>query len=224
MKKRLSYIIMCLLIPSVVLGGAMIFKNRWFAWVTLCVSVLACVPFFMSFEKGKANAKTLIMIAVITALSVVGRIIFSPIPGFKPVTAIVLLAGVYFGSEAGFVTGALTAVISNFYFGQGPWTSFQMFVWGFIGFLAGLFASRLKKSKLLLILFGAFSGVLFSLLMDIWSAIWADGRFNLSRYFAAVSSSVPFTVTYVVSNVVFLLIMVVPADKIFNRIKTKYDI
>lgn len=224
MKKRLSYIIMCLLIPSVVLGGAMIFKNRWFAWVTLCVSVLACVPFFMSFEKGKANAKTLIMIAVITALSVVGRIIFSPIPGFKPVTAIVVLAGVYFGSEAGFVTGALTAVISNFYFGQGPWTSFQMFVWGFIGFLAGLFASRLKKSKLLLILFGAFSGVLFSLLMDIWSAIWADGRFNLSRYFAAVSASVPFTVTYAVSNVVFLLIMVVPADKIFTRIKTKYDI
>ncbi|MCM1544893.1 MAG: ECF transporter S component [Ruminococcus sp.] len=223
-KKCLSYAILCLLIPAVVLGGAIIFEGKQYSWISLCIALLACVPFFLSFEKGRANIKEMILIAVMTALSVVGRVVFAAIPGFKPVTAMVVITAIYFGSEAGFITGALTAVISNFYFGQGPWTPFQMFVWGFIGLIAGLFAKQLRQKKSLLVLFGAVAGVLFSVLMDVWTVIWADGTFNFSRYFAALVSSLTFTIIYAVSNVVFLLVLSAPIGKILDRIKTKYGL
>lgn len=222
MKKWLSYIILCLIVPAVVLGGALLFKEKQYAWISLCVTVLSCVPFFLHFEHSENDVRKLILIAVMVAISVIGRFIFAPIPGFKPVTAMVVITAMYFGGEAGFMTGALSAVISNFYFGQGPWTPFQMFSWGIVGFLAGVIADPLKKSKIVLVVYAIVSGVLYSLLMDVWTVLWADGYFNISRYAAAVISAAQFTVIYAVSNVIFLLVFSKPIGKILERIKDKY--
>ena len=153
MKKRLSYIILCFVIPTVVLSGALIFKEKQYAWISLCVTVLSCVPFFLHFEHSENDVRRLTVIAVMVAISVIGRFIFAPIPGFKPVTATVVITAMYFGSEAGFMTGALSAVISNFYFGQGPWTPFQMFSWGIVGFIAGVAADPLKRSRIALVIY-----------------------------------------------------------------------
>ena len=224
MKKIFPYLIYAVAFPLLAIGGAFIFKDKFYSWVTLAAVLLACLPFFIRFEKKETDAKTLILIAVMIALSVVGRFIFSPLPGFKPVTAMTVLTAMYFGSDAGFMTGALTAVISNFYFGQGPWTPFQMFSWGIIGLLAGIFAEKLKKSKVFLSVFGALAGILYSLLMDIWTVLWADGYFNFARYLAALVSSLQFTVIYAVSNVIFLLLLSKPTGKILQRVKTKYGI
>ena len=224
MKKIFPYLIYAVAFPLLAIGGAFIFKDKFYSWITLTAVLLACLPFFIRFEKKETDAKTLILIAVMIALSVVGRFIFSPLPGFKPVTAMTVLTAMYFGSDAGFMTGALTAVISNFYFGQGPWTPFQMFSWGIIGLLAGIFAEKLKKSKVFLSVFGALAGILYSLLMDIWTVLWADGYFNFARYLAALVSSLQFTVIYAVSNVIFLLLLSKPTGKILQRVKTKYGI
>ena len=224
MKKIFPYLIYAVAFPLLAIGGAFIFKDKFYSWITLAAVLLACLPFFIRFEKKETDAKTLILIAVMIALSVVGRFIFSPLPGFKPVTAMTVLTAMYFGSDAGFMTGALTAVISNFYFGQGPWTPFQMFSWGIIGLLAGIFAEKLKKSKVFLSVFGALAGILYSLLMDIWTVLWADGYFNFERYLAALVSSLQFTVIYAVSNVIFLLMLSKPTGKILQRVKTKYGI
>ena len=224
MKKVFPYLIYAVAFPLLAIGGAFIFKDKFYSWITLAAVLLACLPFFIRFEKKETDAKTLILISVMIALSVVGRFIFSPLPGFKPVTAMTVLTAMYFGSDAGFMTGALTAVISNFYFGQGPWTPFQMFSWGIIGLLAGIFAEKLKKSKVFLSVFGALAGVLYSLLMDIWTVLWADGYFNFARYLAALVSSLQFTVIYAVSNVIFLLLLSKPTGKILQRVKTKYGI
>ncbi len=222
MKKCLSYIILCLIVPAVVLGGVLLFKEKQYAWISLCVTVLSCIPFFLHFEHSENDVRKLILIAVMVAISVIGRFIFAPIPGFKPVTAMVVITAMYFGGEAGFMTGALSAVISNFYFGQGPWTPFQMFSWGIVGFLAGVIADPLKKSKIVLVVYAIVSGVLYSLLMDVWTVLWADGYFNLSRYAAAVISAAQFTIIYAVSNVIFLLVFSKPIGKILERIKEKY--
>ena len=224
MKKIFPYLIYAVAFPLLAIGGAFIFKDKFYSWITLAAVLLACLPFFIRFEKKETDAKTLILISVMIALSVVGRFIFSPLPGFKPVTAMTVLTAMYFGSDAGFMTGALTAVISNFYFGQGPWTPFQMFSWGIIGLLAGIFAKKLKKSKDFLSVFGALAGILYSLLMDIWTVLWADGYFNFARYLAALVSSLQFTVIYAVSNVIFLLLLSKPTGKILQRVKTKYGI
>ncbi len=213
---------MCVLVPLVVYLGAKIFKEKQYAWISLCVAILACVPFFIRFESRDNDVRRLVLIAVMVALSVVGRFVFAPVPGFKPVTAMVAVTAMYFGSEAGFMTGALTAVISNFYFGQGPWTPFQMFAWGIIGFIIGLIAEPLKRSTFLLVLSGIIAGVAFSLLMDVWSTLNADGTFNIMRYFSFVVSSLQFMAIYAVSNVIFLLVLSKPIGKIFERVKVKY--
>lgn len=220
--KIINAAIMCVLVPLVVYLGAKIFKEKQYAWISLCVAILACVPFFIRFESRDNDVRRLVLIAVMVTLSVVGRFVFAPVPGFKPVTAMVAVTAMYFGSEAGFMTGALTAVISNFYFGQGPWTPFQMFAWGIIGFVIGLIAEPLKRSTFLLVLSGIIAGVAFSLLMDVWSTLYTDGTFNIMRYFSFVVSSLQYMAIYAVSNVIFLLVLSKPIGKIFERVKVKY--
>ena len=145
LKKTLTLLILCVLVPAVVLIGALVFGSRSYAWISLCVVVLSIVPFFMRFEKSSLDVKRLVLIAALVALSVVGRMAFAAVPGFKPVAALVIITAVHFGGEAGFMVGALSALLSNFYFGQGPWTPFQMFSWGIVGLIAGLLAPVLKK-------------------------------------------------------------------------------
>ena len=181
-KKAIKYICVFLVAPLIVLSGVFFFGDRRYAFISLALSVVACIPFFVSFERGKNDSRRIVIIAVMTALSVAGRFVFAPIPFFKPVTAIVIITAIYLGSEAGFITGAFSAVVSNFYFGQGPWTPFQMLAWGLIGFIAGLLAERLVKSKVLLVIYGALSGVAFSFIMDVWTTLWADGTFNFARF------------------------------------------
>src|SRR5699024_12206733 len=102
----------------------------------------------------------MIVVAVLTALSVVGRFVFVALPGFKPVAAIVIITAVYVGSEAGFLVGALTAFISNLYFGHGPWTPFQLFAWWVIGVIACLpwISIMLEKHKWLIVMMELFVG------------------------------------------------------------------
>ncbi len=109
------------------------------------VFLVACaIPFFLVYDRKKPQARELIPIAVMAALGVVGRTVFAiiPLPNFKPVSAIVIITAISFGPEAGFLTGALTGFVSNFIFGQGPWTPWQMFCWGMIGFIAGLLENK----------------------------------------------------------------------------------
>lgn len=223
-KKVIKYLCVFLVAPLIVLCGVFFLGDRKYAFVSLALSVVACIPFFVSFEKGKNDARRIVIIAVMTALSVAGRFVFAPIPFFKPVTAIVIITAIYLGAEAGFITGAFSAVVSNFYFGQGPWTPFQMFAWGLIGFLAGLLAKRLLECKVLLIIFGALSGVVFSFIMDVWTTLWADGTFNIARFIASITTAAPFTVVYMVSNVIFLLLLTKPIGRKLQRLKTKYGI
>lgn len=224
MKKLISYLILCVCVPLTVFAGSVIFGEKQYSWLTLCVVVLSFIPLFLSFENKSGNTKKLILIAAMVALSVIGRMIFTPIPGFKPVTAMVVITAMYFDGEAGFITGVLSAVISNFYFGQGPWTPFQMFSWGILGLIAGALAEPLKRSKILLAIYAVFSGILYSMLMDIWTVLWADGYFNIKRYIAAIISAGQFTAIYAVSNLIFLLIFAKPIGRILERIKIKYGL
>lgn len=223
-KTILTYTISLVLIPVIVIFGAVFFGKQSFPAVSAMVAALACVPFFLTFEREK-NTRRVVLLAIMIALSVAGRIAFAPIQFFKPVSAIVILAGMYFGSQFGFLTGAMSALISGFYFGQGPWTPFQMLAWGVIGFLAGILSNQLKKSRILLVVYGALSGVLFSLIMDIWTVLSLDGgEFNIDRFLAATATALPIIGIYVVSNIIFLLLLNPLFKKKIERLKTKYGI
>lgn len=225
MKKYIISTICVLLLFAAAAAGFFLLDDRKYMTVSLAAAVIACVPFFIGFEKNKTSEREMVLIAVMSAISVISRFIFAALPHFKPVTAIVIITGMYFGCDAGFVTGALTAIISNFYYGQGPWTPFQMAVWGLIGFIAGLLnRKKLLENRLALVAFSALCGALFSVLMDIWTTLSADGTFSVNRYIMFVISSLPVMAEYVVSNVIFILILKKPIGKKLERMKTKYGL
>jgi uncharacterized membrane protein len=224
--KNISLVIYLIVIPIFIYIGMILLNNKKYNLISIAVAIIACIPIFISFEKGKTTTRELVVIAVMTALSVVGRIIFMPVPGFKPVTALVIITGIAFGSQVGFLTGSLTALISNFIYGQGAWTPFQMFVWGFIGLLSGLVVkNRNRPNILLLIVMAVLGGIMYSLLMDVWTTLSYDNNvFNISRYMLFVVVSLPVLGVYVVSNIVFVVILTYPILEILNRIKQKYGV
>ena len=192
--------------------------------LSVLIMVLTIGAFYMRFEKKKVRSRRLVIIAVMTALSVLGRFVFGALPAFKPITAIVIVTAIWMGPECGFMVGSLTAVISNFYFGQGPWTPFQMVAWGLIGVIAGLLSKPLKKNKVLLYIFGFFAGVLYSNFMDIWTVLWYGQGFVWEMYKAALITAIPYAVSNAVSNVVFLMLIGRPFGEKFDRVINKYGI
>ena len=221
MKKRMGLCLCLVFIPLTVLAGALLLEQNRYDIVMLLVAVLSIVPFFLRFEHKRQNVRELVLVAVMTALSVAGRFLFAPVPGFKPVTAIVIITGLYLGWEAGYLCGSLTALVSNLYFGQGPWTPFQMAIWGLIGLFAALLAKQLCASRILLCIYGVFSGVAYSAFMDVWSTLWYDGYLNIARYLALLITALPFMAVYAV---VFLLMLTGPIGRKLTRIKTKYGL
>ena len=115
-------------------------RNYYIAGVLIII--LAMIPFFAGFESCRPEARELVTIAVMCAIAVASRIVFIMLPGFKPVVAIIMITGMAFGPSAGFLTGAMGAFVSNFVFGQGPWTPWQMFAFGIAGFIFGLLSGK----------------------------------------------------------------------------------
>ena len=159
----------------------------------------------------------LVKLSVFTALSVLGRVCFAFLPFFKPVSAMVVMAGFALGPWYGFACGAMSALISNFAFGQGMWTPFQMMAWGLIGLMAGLAAPALRKGKWTVIPCGIISGAAFSLVMDLFSTLWMDGGFNLSRYAVLIATAAPVTFVYIVSDIIFLWLMWTKGCKMYDE-------
>jgi energy-coupling factor transport system substrate-specific component len=220
LRKTLRFAVPFALIPAVIAAGALLPAERRYAAVSLAVTVLALLLFAAGFESERIGSRRLILASVMTALAVAGRFI----PVLKPVAALTALSGMYLGGEAGFLVGAMTAVLSDFSFGQGPWTPFQMFAWGMVGFAAGFLAAPLKKSRPLLLVFGALSGVWYSMFMDLWTVLSYSGTWSGALYLAAVGTAVPETVQYAVSNVLFLQLFAGPFGEKLERIRVKYGV
>lgn len=216
----LRVIIPLLIIPITVALGAVVFDAKKNLFVSFMIAVWAVVLFISGFEKKKTGTRRMVIVAVMTALCVVGRFI----PFFKPVTALTVITAVYLGGESGFLVGALAAVLSNFYFGQGPWTPFQMMAWGIIGYVAGLLSKYLKSRRVLLLFYGVLSGAAFSFIMDVWTVMWYNDSFDRSLYFAAIGTALPYTVLYAVSNFIFLFFLAKPFGEKLDRIKMKYGV
>lgn len=209
-----------LVMPALVLLGAMVFRSSQHLVISLGMACMALLFFLTGFEKRKTGGRRMVIVSVMTALCIVGRFI----PLFKPITALTVITAMYLGGEAGFLVGALSALLSNFYFGQGPWTAFQMLAWGFIGLIAGWMAKPLKKHRPLLLIFGVLAGMAYSLIMDVWNVLWYAGGLDWSLYTASVATALPHTILYAVSNFVFLFFLARPFGEKMERVKVKYGV
>lgn len=134
----LSLVILLILVPLTVYLCAK--ADRKYYLSSLVIIVLTLAAFFLHFEKRRPQAREVVVLSVMSALAVASRAVFAAIPHFKPMMGIVMLTGIAFGPEAGFLCGAVSGFVSNFIFGQGPWTPWQMLAYGVGGLLAGLLA------------------------------------------------------------------------------------
>lgn len=185
------------------------------------------IPFAMIFEKRKPQARELVLIAVLTAIAVAGRGAFFMLPQFKPVVAIVIITGVSLGPESGFLVGALTGFVSNFFFGQGPWTPWQMFCFGIIGFLAGILFQKgiLKKTRLSLCVYGGLSTFfIYGGIIDIGSLLMFTSKFSWKALLATYISGFWFNIVHAIATVFFLYILSQPMLEKLDRIKIKYGL
>ncbi|MDD2492406.1 MAG: ECF transporter S component [Bacilli bacterium] len=225
MKKYLIYLIAFVIVPALVLIGVFVFDDQQYDIIYIAIAICSLLPFFLAFENRVPQAREIVLIAVITAIAVASRIVFAWAPSFKPVAAVIIITAIAFGKETGFMVGALTALLSNIYFGQGPWTPFQMFAWGFIGFVSGMLRKTfLMKNVVFLTVFGVLAGLIYSLILDIQTMLLIDNGFNFSRYLAIIASSFPITLIYMISNAIFLILLGKPLLKKFARVKEKYGI
>ena len=195
--------------------------------VSVAIIILAIAPFILAFEGHRPQARELVLIAVMVALAVAGRAAFFMVPQFKPTIALIIIAGVALGAESGFLTGSMTAFVSNFIFGQGPWTPWQMFALGIIGFLAGILFSegRLQAKRLPLCIFGGLSAlIIYGLLMDTSSVLVMTNLLSGQSALAIYLAGIPFNVVHSVATVIFLFILAPFMIEKLDRVRNKYGL
>lgn len=225
-RTKAALLILLLLVPAVIFFGIRI-GDRHYLVISLILLFLAMLPFFMIFEDRKPQARELIIIAVLVALGVAGRGAFFMLPQFKPVAAIVIISAIAFGPETGFLVGCLTALVSNMFFSQGPWTPWQMFAFGMIGFVAGLFyrLGWLKTNRLSLCTFGFFSiFLIYGLIMNPASLLMFTTNISTASLIAVFISGAPMDLIHALSTAIFLAVLAKPFLEKLARIKKKYGL
>ena len=225
MKKSniVTLLIFFLLIPATLFLGTKIPGRSYYITSTLMILELM-VPFFMAFEGRKPQARELVVIAVMCAIAIVARTAI-PIPHFKAIFAVIMLSGIAFGPEAGFMVGAISAFASNFFYGQGAYTPWQMMAYGAGGMLAGFCFSkgRLPQKPWIMALFGFFATILWvGPLLDCSHIFLMLSAINRDSVLAALISGFPVNLSQAICTVLIMLLFGRALLDKLDRVKTKY--
>lgn len=173
--------------------------------ISIIVALLGLAAFFYWLEKNRFSAKEISIIAVLAGLAAAARLPLAFVPNVQPTTFLVIISGFVFGCGAGFLVGAVSALVSNFFLGQGPWTIWQMLAWGLCGATAGILGKfNLKSVKVVLIIFGFLWGYLFGWIMNFW--YWYSFTYPLTfkSWFLVNVSSFGFDTLHAIANFLFL--------------------
>lgn len=220
MRTKLSLVIAMLQIPLTVLAG----NNENYYLIAFLILLECMFPFFLNFEGRRPSVRELVILSVLCAIGVAGRAVFSMLPHFKPMTAITIIAGIAFGGEAGFLVGAVSILVSNMLFGQGPWTPWQMFALGYVGLFAGLLFYKKSSQNLFLYCgYGFLSTViLYGGVMNFSTVLLAGLPLTMETIGAFCLSGLPLDVLHGISTVLFLGLGAKPMLKKLERMRIKF--
>jgi len=214
-------------IPLTILLGMTMNGGRRYMFISLLILLETMVPFFIAFEGRKPQARELIILSVLSALAIGGRAIFFALPGFKPVAAMVILSGVAFGGEAGFMVGAMTMFCSNILFGQGPWTPWQMFAMGIMGLLAGILFRKglFHRDRFGLSVFGGLSTlIIYGGIMNPASVLMYQSNVNWQMILTSYITGIPADTVHALATVLFLWLLSETMLEKLDRVKVKYGL
>lgn len=217
-----NLVLIFLLIPGTLYLGSRM-TGRWYYATSTLMIMETMLPFFLAFETRKPQARELVTLAVMCALAVASRVVVM-IPGFKPITGIIMITGIAFGPEAGFMAGAISVFASNFFFSQGPWTPWQMMAYGFGGFAAGLvFHRRKHQNPIVLAVFG-FLTILLAVgpLLDTCTVFTTGSKITRKFVLAVYAAGFPYNLNHAIACALTMLLFGRPLLAKLDRLKTKY--
>lgn len=218
-----NIVLILVLIPATLFLGTKL-TGRWYYLTSTLMVIEIMIPFFLAFETRKPQARELVTLAVMCALAVASRVVVM-IPNFKPMTAVIMITGIAFGPEAGFITGAVGAFASNFFFSQGPWTPWQMMAYGLGGFLAGVIFYRRSNTRnpVLLAVFGFASIVLFvGPLLDCCTLFTVSNHLSWKYAAAVFGAGFTYNLQHGLACGVTMLLFSKPLLSKLDRLKGKY--
>lgn len=221
-------VVTVVMIPVTAYFGGILLPRSQHGLVSALVLIECMLPFFLVFEGRRPKARELVLLAALCALGVAGRAAFFMLPQCKPVTALTIIAGAAFGGETGFLVGAVSMLVSNMLFGQGPWTPWQMFAMGLIGFVAALLfhSGLLRRTRWTMALFGFVAVLaLYGGIMNPASAIMlygtqVTGKILLTYYLTGL----PMDCVHAATTALFLFVAAEPLLDTFQRIRGKYGL
>ncbi len=240
-RSKVSLFLLLVLIPLTIIGCVLwvdgqgelavwfngIFGNRKYYIISLIIVLYSIIPFFMVFEGRKPQARELIILATLAAIATAGRGAFFMLPHFKPMVAIVIISGIAFGGESGFLVGAVTMLVSNMLFGQGPWTPWQMLALGLIGFLSGVLnrIGLLPAKRLTLCIYGFLVTVfIYGGIMNPASCVMSVYEVTWQAVLASYISGMPVDLVHGTSTFIFLWLGAKPLLEKLQRVKVKYGL
>lgn len=214
------------------MGLALVAGFAQTALLMLLVVTVVLALFFAGYEAGRPALRQIMPTLVLSALAAAGRILFAAVPDFKPVSAIAIIAGATLGRRNGFMVGALAALASNFFFGQGIWSPWQMYAWGMVGYLGGVLASAGvfdnratgKPRMVTLVTCGLASGALYGVIINAYGVLGFVRPFTWPGALTYVAASLPFDVIHGVATAVFLAVLYGPWTRRINRVVRKYGL
>ena len=218
-----TLVIFLVTIPATLFLGVHL-PGRWYYLTSTLIIGQLLIPFFLAFEGRRPQARELVIMAVLCALAVAARVAI-PIPNFKAIYGIIMIAGIAFGPQSGFLVGAVAALSSNFFLSQGPYTPWQMMAYGAGGMLAGFLfqKGRLPRKPILMGIVG-FLGVLFFVgpLLDTCTVFLAPISMNLKSILAIYISGFTVNISQGISTFLVMFLLGKPLLEKLDRIKVKY--
>lgn len=225
LRTKIAAAMILLTVPLTLLVGNLLGGGRHYYIVSILILFECMLPFFLIFEGRRPQARELVIISVLAAIGVAGRAVFFMLPQFKPVTALTIIAGAALGGETGFLVGAMTMLASNVMFSQGPWTPWQMFCMGIIGFLAGILFRRLSRTRLTLCIYGALASlVIYGGIMNFASALMWSPTLDWRIVVTYFVTGLPMDCIHALSTALFLWFAAEPMLEKLERVKKKYGL
>lgn len=199
--------------------------ERHYLILSFLVLLLAAIPFYVRFETRAIKAEEIVLMASLASLAVVGRIPFAALPGVQPSSFIIIMSGIMLGPESGFMIGSTTALASNLFLGQGPWTPWQMMAWGLMGFSAGLLRKHAwMKQKGGLSILGFAWGFLFGWIMNLWFLLGFFQPLSWKVWVSAFVASFYFDLAHALTNAILLWSFSRHWRKVLERMIRKFGL
>lgn len=210
-----------------VMTGAFLLRDRSYYLISGIILLFACLPFAALFRRRRVKVRELVIVSVMSAIAVASRAAFYMLPTVKPLCAIAIITGLYLGEETGFMVGVLSMFLSNFLFGQGAWTPYQIFGMGFAVFVADVILRRrnlAEKRIVVAVVGGLCCFLLYGICADSCAVFAIAPNLEWKSVSSVLLTGIPFNLSHGAVTGIVLFFLNRPIGEKLERMCVKYDL